>query len=294
MENTTNELIKLVKERLKYPIVTIYTIILIVYNWDVLAIFFLSNKNIEDRIAYINKEFEGETWLRILCPLIKALVISILAPLLMWLLDWVLNKVTTERTKLRDKKTLNLVEIKEQLALTEFRIQQAKNGNVSEIAQQKKVDDLTEALKKQQENYESQIQVATKTLTDQKNTYEKIIGELNDQISNLLGRVEYYSNLSGDNISKSDKFINNLVKDTVVSELLVKSILVSIPTNDSIILSMIKSDLARKGLIFTTNEVLLAIRHLVTTGLIEVKNDVEIILTRRGRTVKNSFKDQIT
>ncbi|MFY7727986.1 MAG: hypothetical protein ACOVRN_00565, partial [Flavobacterium sp.] len=145
MENTTNEFVKLFRERLKYPIITVYSIILVIYNWDVLAIFFFSNKKIEDRIIYINTVFKGQTFERFSLPLLKAIVVSLLAPSIMWGLDFVLNKINFKRQEIRNRKNQYAWKAKADLAKYEFEYEQARTGKRDIESWENKLNEVEEA-----------------------------------------------------------------------------------------------------------------------------------------------------
>ncbi|MFP9114127.1 hypothetical protein ACLI1A_09285 [Flavobacterium sp. RHBU_3] len=131
METTTNELVKLFRERLKYPIITVYSILLIIYNWDVLAVFCFSDKAIEERIKYINDSFADPYYSRLWCPLIKAIAVSLLAPTIMWGLEFVLKLINSKRQKIKDARNTEILLGKLQNAKLEFQIEEEKSGKRS-------------------------------------------------------------------------------------------------------------------------------------------------------------------
>lgn len=178
MENTANEFVRLFRERLKYPIISVYFIILVIYNWDVLAVFFLSNKKIEDRIIYINTVFKGQTLERLSCPLIKAIFVSLLAPAIMWGLDFILNRINLKRQDLRNKKNEHNWIAKNTIAKYEFEYEQARSGKNDIKDWEKKVNQLQDA-------HKSELEILQETNVSLKRTLETERGNKEDELLNL-------------------------------------------------------------------------------------------------------------
>lgn len=114
------------KEKLKYPIFYTYLIILILWNWDMLSYYFISNSTIEEKIACIKSEYSG--WSRVYYPFIYSVFISLLVPYLMFMLDWCLQWGNRKRKRIiYANNSLTRVE-KLESARNEFLIEQEKTG----------------------------------------------------------------------------------------------------------------------------------------------------------------------
>ncbi|MFP9116653.1 hypothetical protein ACLI08_02590 [Flavobacterium sp. RNTU_13] len=190
MEVTTNEIAKIFRERLRYPIITVYGIILIIYNWDVLAIFFLSTKPIEARIDFINTTYAGQTIGRILWPLVKAILISIIAPGVMLGLDFILKFINRWRQDIRDEKALQTWEKKKEIAIHEFEYDQAKSGSKTIQEWEAKVSELNNnivGLHKQFDNERS-------SLTSSIESYNSTITSLNNELVTTTDNLEILRN----------------------------------------------------------------------------------------------------
>lgn len=193
MEGTTNELVKLFRERLKYPIITVYGIILIIHNWDVLSIFLFSGKNIEARVAYINIKFSGDYYPRILWPLFKAILVSIVAPLIMWGLEFLLKVVSSERQNIRDERNKKVLLGKLDNAKLEFEIEEEKSGKKSLEELNNKIAGLENELEitkiGNKEVLDTHVQTIN-TLERQINEKNNLIREFLEQSSNLEVEIE--------------------------------------------------------------------------------------------------------
>lgn len=189
MENTSNELVKLFRERLKYPIITIYSIILLIYNWDILLYLFLSSKNIEKRIYEINTVYSDPTFSRLWIPYIKALIFSILAPLTMLGLDYILLKINMRRMAIKSKRTFKDLDVKLNHATLEFKIEEAKSGK-------KSIEQLQERL------------------TQIENSHSAEVNSLNDSITALENQVQT-KNLIIEELQTSEKLLVNKITEIV-------------------------------------------------------------------------------
>ena len=136
MKEVCLELIKSAKERFKYPIVTIYIIVLIVWNWDVLSYYFLSTASIEEKIKYIETTYTDSVG-RILWPLLKAILVAVAVPALMYFIELFLSKVNSSRRKLRFETNDAIRNEKLKVAKNDFLIEQERSG-------QKEIEDWEE------------------------------------------------------------------------------------------------------------------------------------------------------
>jgi len=202
MENTANEFIKLVRERLKYPIATLYGIILIIYNWDVLSVFFLSKKNIEERVVYINENFADPDYKRLWAPLLKSIFYFLLAPLIMLILEFSIKTINKLRRRFKRDRELEELDHDIEKAKKEFDIAQEKNGTKTQQQiterideMQKLIDDSTDSHEKIVANYDNAIlqrEEQIKVLNEQMDNLQVDYGELKEKSTNYLGQISRY------------------------------------------------------------------------------------------------------
>lgn len=114
------------KEKLKYPIFYTYLIIILLWNWDVLSYYLISDSSIEEKIECIKLNYSG--WHRIYYPLIYSIFISLLFPYLMFFLEWCLQLSNKKRKKIRYESNKLIREEKLQIARNEFFVEQEKTG----------------------------------------------------------------------------------------------------------------------------------------------------------------------
>lgn len=211
MENIILEIIKTGKERLKYPIISIYIIVLILWNWDVLSYFLLSDNKIETRIKFIEKNYTDSAG-RVLYPLAKAILLAIIIPLIMWGLEALLHVINGGRRKIRNKNNDDIRQEKIKAADAEFKIKEALTGTktiqdweekvkqleVSLEAEKKNSNSLSNQIEELTESYNLQIQREKKELTryQQENlgieTRDLARSEIDDFMLNFLPELNQY------------------------------------------------------------------------------------------------------
>ncbi|RZL41504.1 MAG: hypothetical protein EOP00_24735, partial [Pedobacter sp.] len=114
------------KEKLKYPIFYTYLIVLLIWNWDVLSYYLISDASIEEKIVSIRSDYSG--WHRVYNPLFYAVFISLLVPYIMFALEWCLQLSNKNRKAIRYESNKLIREEKLQIARNEFLVEQEKTG----------------------------------------------------------------------------------------------------------------------------------------------------------------------
>jgi hypothetical protein len=277
MESTTNEFVKLFRDRLKYPIITVYGILLIIYNWDVLGVFFLSNKNIEDRIIYINTVFKGETWSRLLWPLCKAILVSILAPAIMLGLEWTQKFINKPRQKIKDQKVKDSWNLKKSIAHDEFEYEQFKSGSKTISEWKDRVNELTSQLELQQENFNRQIkafQQANDVQQENIDNYNSNLLRKNEEIKNIQQnlkeeneKVITLQKYVNENAKIIDRFVESISKTYIIDSNTFYSIILAISGKNQNLDSLMENLISENHLL-TTDHLKSVIKGLISFGII--------------------------
>lgn len=180
MKEIVLEIIKAGKERLKYPIITIYIIVLVLWNWELLSVYFFSSKSIEDRITYIETNYTDQ-WGRVLWPLAKAVFLALFIPLLMWGLEFLLHLINGGRRVIKNKNNTAVRADKLAAAQNEFYIQEARTGTKTVQEWEDKVKSLESRLNLQLETTNRHIQ----DLESAKDLHSREVQTLNNKLSHF-------------------------------------------------------------------------------------------------------------
>ncbi|MFP5438738.1 MAG: hypothetical protein ACLGH8_13210 [Bacteroidia bacterium] len=174
MEQVSSEIIKLFKERLRYPIITIYLVVVIVYNWDVLSVFFLSERPVELRVGYIKRNFNNDFFYRYWVPLFKASLYFLIVPFVMFYLEKWINSTNRLRRKLRYDRELESLDHQVSRAEKEYIISEEKAGRKSLDALNDRIFEL-----------EDQLEQEKKLAIKEKILKEEVIERQNDLYNSL-------------------------------------------------------------------------------------------------------------
>jgi hypothetical protein len=211
MENVTLEIIKSVRDRFKYPIITIYIIVLILWNWDVLSYYFLSDSSIETKINYIEKHF-NQNWSRILCPLLKAIILAIGVPAIMLGIEYLLQKINGSRRNIKFRNNESIRNEKLAIAIHEFKVEQERTGKKTIEEWEEKVKSIEHRLDIQKldnislQKEKEELDIMQNSLLDELNK-SKIE---NENILQLLQKYDknYESIISDITEGNQSKFVN--------------------------------------------------------------------------------------
>lgn len=128
-KNTKEDIKDMITERLKYPIINLYIFFLLMLNWDILIILFFYEGTALNRIKEIqnlNKQFIV-FWvinLRVILPLLFAVVSCFIYPYLSYLIEKKLSKTNKSRID-------NHFDLKDKTADRERQVIDKRNGNRS-------------------------------------------------------------------------------------------------------------------------------------------------------------------
>jgi len=274
MDNT-NELFKLIRERLKYPIISVYAIILIIYNWDVLSILFFSDLPIEGRVIYIKHSYPDYGFERIWIPLLKAFIAMIVSAIVMLTIDSIVYFPNQGRIwlkhKIEETKKGNDVTIANLL----YNKNQALEGNKTLEEMRRIISEKDQSIEDLHKSYGQRIGVMEETtkqlqttIDQQKKDYELQGKELNLERSNstenagdLINALNFIEIFIQPTLNKFQINAENILlvlskivnKNNISSEELRREIGHQIAMNDIKYLDFI-NDLKTRGLVMVSNE----------------------------------------
>lgn len=192
-------------ERVKSPFLGAFVFSWVAFNWPMLAILFFSKQEIENRIDYINSNFEIGSYL--LAPICTSALIAFLLPQI--------NKLIT---KIQDKPNSETIELTLSSKIRVAELQQS----IAEIEARKKLAD------KKEERYIEESIIAIKTenskLNDQVLAYEVEVKDLQVKLSDskaeenslrALLRSEKESVVQSESVRKQLSDINITLNSTI-------------------------------------------------------------------------------
>ncbi len=130
--NIHNEL----KNKLKLPIIIItYSVVLILFNWDILFYLAFENSSALKKIQYVKLNFFTENFERIWKPILYAIVYSILFPFLQVIINQIIQYFKRYNNKITRKEEIDN-------AVHNFEVQQQFSGQQSLQQLQSRIDQL--------------------------------------------------------------------------------------------------------------------------------------------------------
>lgn len=174
-----------IKNKFRLPIFFTYSIILIIYNWDILFYLALENGKALSKIDYVKENFYTENFERIWKPILYALIYSILFPFLQLLINLIVQFSKNYNNKITRGEEL-------ENANHRFNIQEQLTGKQSLEQLQIRIDQLlieneklitsNNSLLVQVKNDSSEILDASSILNSE---YEKVVKEIFIEVSKL-------------------------------------------------------------------------------------------------------------
>ncbi|MEN9909929.1 MAG: hypothetical protein RLZZ540_3088 [Bacteroidota bacterium] len=129
--NIHNEL----KNKLKLPIIITYSVVLIIFNWDILFYLAFENNSALKKIIYVKSNFFTENFERIWKPILYSISYSILFPFLQVLLNQIIQYFKRYNNKITRKEEIDN-------AVHNFEVQQQLTGQQSLQQLQNRIDQL--------------------------------------------------------------------------------------------------------------------------------------------------------
>lgn len=191
------------KNKFKLPIFITYSVILTIYNWDILFYLAFEKLNALDKIKYVKANFFTENFERIWKPILFAVLYSILFPFIQVIINQIVQYFKAFNNKITRKEEIDN-------AIHSFDIQQQLSGQQSLQQLQNKIDLLIlekDKLISTNNDLIKQIRSDSSELLDSNsiiNTeYEKTAKELfkeinelnNEEKSTFLELLNYLNNL---------------------------------------------------------------------------------------------------
>lgn len=149
------------KERLNNPITGTFIISWIILNWRPIMFMAISDKKIEDKIAYIDLHFCSSAqlyWYSLCVVPIYVLII----PYASLLFEYILEFARKERNLIAVSKQIQVIENKKEIAIEELKLEEAQ----IEFKERKNVHELIEDLKKTIIVKDGELQIERERFSD--------------------------------------------------------------------------------------------------------------------------------
>lgn len=124
-----------IKHKLKLPIIITYSVVLLIYNWDILFYLAFESNSALKKIQYVKLNFFTENFERIWKPILYSILYSILFPFLQVLINQVVQFFKIFNSKITRKEEIDN-------AIHSFNIQQQLSGKQSLQQLQNRIDQL--------------------------------------------------------------------------------------------------------------------------------------------------------
>jgi hypothetical protein len=202
-KNNINSINNEFKNKFKLPIFITYSVILIIYNWDILFYLAFEKLGALDKIKYVKTNFITENFERVWKPILFAVLYSILFPFIQVLINQVVQYFKTFNNKITRKEEIDN-------AIHSFDIQQQLTGQQNLQQLQNKIDQLIlekDKLITTNNDLIKQLKTDSSELLDSNSIinaeYEKTAKELlkeinelnNEEKSTFLELINYLNNL---------------------------------------------------------------------------------------------------
>ncbi|RRJ87673.1 hypothetical protein [Flavobacterium macacae] len=124
-----------IKNKFKLPIFLTYSVILVIYNWDILFYLAFQKKDALEKIEYVKTNFFTENFDRVWKPILLAILYSILFPFIQLLINFVVQFFKHQNNQITRKEEMDN-------ANHSYNIQQQLSGKQSLQQLQNKIDEL--------------------------------------------------------------------------------------------------------------------------------------------------------
>lgn len=124
-----------IKNKFRLPIFLTYSVILIVYNWDILFYLAFQKKDALEKIEYVKTNLFTENFDRVWKPILLAILYSILFPFIQLLINFVVQFLKSKNNQITRKEEIDNAE-------HSYNIQQQLTGKQTLQQLQNKIDEL--------------------------------------------------------------------------------------------------------------------------------------------------------
>lgn len=196
-------------ERMKSPFLGAFVFSWLGFNWQLLAILFISKKDVEERVAYINQHFGIESLL--IGPLFTTTLICILLP-----------QATKHIIKMQSKpiSAATLTTMTEKIALAAKQLEIAdieSKKRLSDKREERNIEEGIEAIKLENSRLKATIEEQSDNLKNLTSTLDKTSSQLNEssaQMSTMIAQSDSLQKI----IKDKDEMITQLKESNVRQE----------------------------------------------------------------------------
>lgn len=183
MTSLLQSLIDNSKDRIKSPFVGAYSTSFLIYNWRPITILLFSDKSIEQRIFYIQKEYGN--WATFIMPLVFALIYILFLPWINLKLENAISSTNHKRLNKKHELKLFFLEQKKDEVRKEKELEDIRSGlqNVSLLNSE------IETLKAEKTKLSNDLIDIRTALNDERLDSNKKIASLNEVIENYQAQL---------------------------------------------------------------------------------------------------------
>lgn len=182
-----------VQDRVKNRLVGAYVVSFIVCNWWPISIFLFSNKNIEDKVEFINSSYNKPS--AFLWPFIISCLYIVLLPYLNAIFDLVVTKANFLRIKNRSevkleslKQGVQIAKIEREIAVERAGTNEMESLRVKLETKENEYAELIKKIEEAENNYKTEYKIWNQALDNKKGEVIKA----NTEIDNLKTELNHY------------------------------------------------------------------------------------------------------
>lgn len=175
------------KDRIKNPLIGTFIISWIAINWRPITVLLFSDKNVENRINYIENNYTT-VGTYFLIPFGIALIYVIVLPYFMWAVDELVRKSTIGRKKNLIKQQVFDYEGKQEIAIQESKLEDLKASYRDKADFNKQIEQLRNQLDEREEYLKSQS-MELETLKKENEELKKLISDSSKNKQNTQNSI---------------------------------------------------------------------------------------------------------
>ncbi|MDY2587786.1 hypothetical protein [Winogradskyella aquimaris] len=175
------------KDRIKNPLIGTFIISWIAINWRPITVLLFSDKNVENRINYIENNY-ATVGTYFLIPFGIALIYVIVLPYFMWAVDELVRKSTIGRKKNLIKQQVFDYEGKQEIAIQESKLEDLKASYRDKADFNKQIEQLRNQLDEREVYLKSQS-MELETLKNENEELKKLISDSSKNKQNTQNSI---------------------------------------------------------------------------------------------------------
>lgn len=202
MKEIIQSIFKSTEERIKNPFVGAFITSWLLFNWKPILFLFLSLKNIEDKIIYIETSFSKLSFV-LWYPLLSCTSYILILPYLNLIFDELLKFSSSKRNVININRQKQIIENQKQLAIEEIKLEEAKSEFRERNTHNKLVEDLQKKINELEINSETEKKKSTELLeklkfelanrdkitSNELRNFEKRYSESREEIMSLNNKI---------------------------------------------------------------------------------------------------------